>query len=148
MYAAQVEEIKRQLGALGVLHQEGKAWVAPEDERYARGEDGQPLEVDGKNIERLAVGTVDAFQGREFDVVFVSLVRCNTRPTPRLRFGHVAMPNRLNVAMSRQRSLLVVCGDRQTFLEGEAASWPDAAPLRAFDALCSRTPAPAAGVSR
>lgn len=148
MYAAQVEEIKRQLGALGVLHKEGKKWVAPADERYVRGEDGQPLEVDGKNVERLAVGTVDAFQGREFDVVFVSLVRSNTHATPRLRFGHVAMPNRLNVAMSRQRSLLIVCGDRRTFLEGEAASWTDAAPLRAFDALCSRTPAPAAGVSR
>ena len=148
MYSAQVEEIKRQLGSLDVLHKEDKEWLLAEDERYVRGEDGQPIEVDGRNIERLAVGTVDAFQGREFDVVFVSLVRSNTRPTPRLRFGHVAMPNRLNVAMSRQRSLLVVCGDRQTFLDGDAAQWPDAAPLRSFDALCSRAGALPAGASR
>lgn len=70
---------------------------------------------------RLRIGTVDAFQGMEFDVVFLSMVR--TCPSnERLRgdteqkqvnglFGHLALYNRLNVSMSRQKKLLVVVGD-------------------------------------
>lgn len=61
----------------------------------------------GRVAERLRVGTVDAFQGMEFDVVFLSLVRSNDRGV----FGHVTHPNRLCVAMSRQKRLLIVVGD-------------------------------------
>ncbi|MGQ9371730.1 DEAD/DEAH box helicase [Azospirillum sp. ST 5-10] len=61
----------------------------------------------GRVAERLRFGTVDAFQGMEFDVVFLSMVRSN----PRGVFGHVTSPNRLCVAMSRQKRLLVVAGD-------------------------------------
>ena len=57
--------------------------------------------------ERLRFGTVDAFQGMEFDVVFLSMVRSNTRGV----FGHVTSPNRLCVAMSRQKRLLILAGD-------------------------------------
>lgn len=73
---------------------------------------------DGKKIR---VGTVDSFQGMEFDVVFLSIVR-TARPnwTPRDRdlssqarglFGHLCLYNRLNVSMSRQKRLLVAVGD-------------------------------------
>ncbi len=61
----------------------------------------------GRVAERLRFGTVDAFQGMEFDVVFLSMVRSNTRGI----FGHVTSPNRLCVAMSRQKRLLIVVGD-------------------------------------
>lgn len=61
----------------------------------------------GRVAERLRLGTVDAFQGMEFDVVFLSMVRSNTRGA----FGHVTSPNRLCVAMSRQKRLLIVAGD-------------------------------------
>lgn len=70
---------------------------------------------------QLRVGTVDSFQGMEFDVVFLSMVRTsNTRITiddddrekaARRMFGHLCLYNRLNVAMSRQKKLLVVAGD-------------------------------------
>ena len=75
--------------------------------------------------ERLRVGTVDAFQGKEFDVVFLSIVRANNVAVPdqkkgeereRLlngKYGHLRLANRLNVAMSRQRKLLVAVGDKQ-----------------------------------
>jgi len=43
----------------------------------------------------------------EFDVVFLSMVRSNARGV----FGHVTSPNRLCVAMSRQKRLLIVTGD-------------------------------------
>ncbi|MNO88971.1 hypothetical protein D3C76_804410 [compost metagenome] len=74
--------------------------------------------------ERLRVGTVDAFQGKEFDVVFLSVVRANDKVIPaqadgiekeRLlngKYGHLRVGNRLNVAMSRQRKLLIAVGDK------------------------------------
>jgi len=71
--------------------------------------------------EKLRVGTVDSFQGREFDVVFLSMVRIlqeNWKPNTedrekqsRKAFGHLCLYNRLNVSMSRQKRLLVVAGD-------------------------------------
>jgi hypothetical protein len=57
---------------------------------------------------RVSIGTVDAFQGREFDAVFLSCVRA------RGEVGFLAMPNRLNVAMSRARRLLVAFGHAPT----------------------------------
>lgn len=56
----------------------------------------------------IKAGTVDSFQGMEFDVVFLSTVRSNRRA----KFGFLTVTNRLCVAMSRQKSLLVVVGDR------------------------------------
>ncbi|MEQ6970780.1 DEAD/DEAH box helicase [Pectobacterium polaris] len=76
--------------------------------------------------ERLRIGTVDAFQGMEFDIVFLSMVRSqdmNALP-PHIRneedykkkqqklFGHLMSENRLCVSMSRQKKVLVIVGDR------------------------------------
>ena len=66
--------------------------------------------------ERLRIGTVDAFQGKEFDIVFLSLTRSNhvqvnNEATRRKRYGFLLLENRLCVAMSRQHRLLVVVGD-------------------------------------
>lgn len=70
---------------------------------------------------KLRIGTVDSFQGMEFDVVFLSMVRTlpqNWKPKDddrekqaRALFGHLCLYNRLNVSMSRQKKLLVVVGD-------------------------------------
>jgi hypothetical protein len=81
---------------------------------------------DGRLIERLRVGTVDAFQGKEFDVVFLSMTRANDLPVSderslRRKFGHLMLENRLCVAMSRQQRLLVVVGD-SAMLRGAAAA--------------------------
>jgi len=80
---------------------------------------------------KLRVGTVDSFQGMEFDVVFLSMVRtmpsresieaCKRRVISKgeswtdakeaqFCFGHLCLYNRLNVSMSRQKKLLVVVG--------------------------------------
>ena len=96
--------------------------------------------------EWLRVGTVDAFQGKEFDVVFLSIVRANDLEVSdklqeaeheRLlnnKFGHLRLANRLNVAMSRQRKLLVVVGDKRMAQEAESE---DAVPaLAKFLKLC------------
>lgn len=69
---------------------------------------------------RVRVGTVDSFQGMEFDVAFLSVVRTMTNSldagnsseeNARRAFGHLCLYNRLNVSMSRQKKLLVVVGD-------------------------------------
>jgi hypothetical protein len=70
---------------------------------------------------QVKVGTVDSFQGMEFDVVLLSVVRTerrmshadtvdNEKEASRV-FGHLRLSNRLNVSMSRQKKLLVVVGD-------------------------------------
>ena len=54
--------------------------------------------------------TVDAFEGAEADIVIVDLVRSN----PRGMVGFLEVHNRINVAMSRAKRLLIVVGDSQT----------------------------------
>lgn len=63
----------------------------------------------------LHVGTVDSFQGKEFDIVFLSTVRSNNR-TGKLfeRVGHISVSSRLCVALSRAKKLLVIVGDSDT----------------------------------
>lgn len=65
-----------------------------------------------KNIS-VQVSTVDAFQGREADLVLYSVVRSNAND----RVGFIRDYRRLNVALSRARDYLVVVGDHR-FIEG------------------------------
>lgn len=86
----------------------------PDDAGSYRVRDRWQRTADGR--ERLRVGTVDAFQGKEFDVVFLSLTRSNNievtdETTRRRRYGFLLLENRLCVALSRQHRLLVVVGD-------------------------------------
>ncbi len=95
------------------------------------------LTADGR--ERLRVGTVDSFQGKEFDVVFLSLTRSNrvqgdNEVARRRRYGFLLLENRLCVAMSRQQRLLVVVGDAAMATGVEAESAVPA--LTAFLELC------------
>jgi superfamily I DNA and/or RNA helicase len=99
--------------------------------------------------ERLRVGSVDAFQGKEFDVVFLSCVRtyqpAHTAKTQQdddaareeqlnRQFGFLRLPNRMNVAMSRQRQMLICVGDANLATNPDAE---DAVPaLAAFYELC------------
>ena len=58
----------------------------------------------------LELGSVDGFQGREKEVVVVSLVRSNADG----EVGFLAESRRLNVAMTRPRRQLCVVGDGET----------------------------------
>lgn len=66
----------------------------------------------------VACGTIDAFQGREDDVVLLSTVRCNASA----ELGFVEDARRLNVAWTRARCALIVVGDRAT-LVAKSALW-------------------------
>ena len=59
---------------------------------------------------QIESGTVNAFQGREKEVVVASFVRSN----PEREVGFVADPRRLNVSLSRARSLFIGIGDSET----------------------------------
>jgi superfamily I DNA and/or RNA helicase len=76
--------------------------------------------------ERIRIGSVDAFQGKEFDVVLLSTVRSNNFPISdenslRKKYGFIRTPNRLNVAFSRAKSLIIVIGDKAMFSGSDAA---------------------------
>lgn len=58
----------------------------------------------------IEVSTVNAFQGREKDVILASFVRSN----PDQELGFVADPHRLNVTLTRARRLFVGIGDSGT----------------------------------
>ena len=82
--------------------------------------------------EYIKIGTVDAFQGMEFDFVYLSTVRSNDYEVPQKgseeeiskamqkKYGFLMYENRLCVAMSRQKRALICVGDKN-MLNGIAA---------------------------
>jgi len=109
-YSAQIELISRELEKTGMM-------IENESGGFNISDKYRDLQTDtGKSIDRLRVGTVDAFQGRQFDVVILSMVRSNelsdeTEKGRQKKYGHLMLPNRLCVSMSRQKRLLIVVGD-------------------------------------
>jgi predicted DNA helicase len=84
------------------------AVIAPYDDQVDR--------IDGAlDVEGLEVDTVDGFQGREKEVVLVSLVRSNDRG----EIGFLNEPRRFNVALTRARRKAVVVGDASTVAVGD-----------------------------
>jgi len=91
---------------------------------------GKGKDNDKKNLIRLS--TVDRFQGMERNIIIVSMVRSNKIASfqgqeadfelyPELGYpkqeslGFAESPNRLNVALSRARRLLIVVGNSEHF---------------------------------
>lgn len=100
--------------------------------------------------ERLRIGSVDSFQGKEFDVVILSTVRSNdiepSNPIHlqseikrvlerkkiqiteedakenllRQKYGFLMLENRLNVAFSRAKKLLITIGDGSMYQNEDA----------------------------
>ncbi len=58
----------------------------------------------------LTINTIDGFQGQERDVVYISLVRSNSKG----EIGFLKDYRRMNVALTRARKKLVVVGDSAT----------------------------------
>ena len=114
-YKAQVFAVYEALQKFGITERaQDSSWQVCQEYRFL--ENGE---------ERLRIGTVDAFQGMEFDIVFLSMVRSqdmNDLP-PHIRneedykkkqqklFGHLMSENRLCVSMSRQKRALILVGD-------------------------------------
>jgi len=60
--------------------------------------------------DKIAVNTIDSFQGQERDIVYISMTRSNTENN----IGFLSDIRRMNVAMTRARKKLVVIGDSAT----------------------------------
>lgn len=73
-----------------------------------------------------ALHTVDSFQGREADIVIVSLVRSVHRSdeSPQKNIGFLISPHRVNVLLSRARRLLIIVGRFQHFV-AQAIQFPE-----------------------
>ena len=68
-----------------------------------------------EQLSKTEFGTVDSFQGKEFDIVIISCVRSNGRDNAKAAVGFLSnSPNRINVALSRAKRLLVLIGDSET----------------------------------
>ena len=76
--------------------------------------------LDEEQKRLVEVGTVDAFQGKEYDYVILSTVRSNKiENDPQKSVGFLVRPNRLCVAFSRAQRQLIVCGDSGTLRQIE-----------------------------
>ena len=121
-YKAQVYAVFEELSKHGITERySGGAWGISDEYKFLKKEE------DGKSTieERFRIGTVDAFQGMEFDVVFLSIVRSqdmnnlpgyinnenNYKKKQHKMFGHLMSENRLCVSMSRQMKMLILVGD-------------------------------------
>jgi superfamily I DNA and/or RNA helicase len=61
-------------------------------------------------MEKIAVNTIDSFQGQERDIVYIGMTRSNADS----RIGFLTEIRRMNVAMTRARKRLIVIGDSAT----------------------------------
>ncbi len=81
------------------------------------------------------VGTVDSFQGRQFDVVYLSVTVSNNKKD----VGHLKNVNRLCVGMSRALRLMIVAGDGK-MLPYVKEQGGDRLYLEEFKKLCESSP--------
>ncbi len=70
----------------------------------------EKLKEKGMPMAGIKVNTVDAFQGQERDIVYISLVRSNNNGD----IGFLKDYRRMNVAMTRAKKKLIVIGDSAT----------------------------------
>lgn len=71
-----------------------------------------------KTANDIRCGTVDSYQGREFDIVIISGTRSNLKPTAIESLGFIhQLSSRVNVSLSRAKKLLIFTGDCSTFMK-------------------------------
>lgn len=116
-YAKQVNELFKEASKKGYaeLKSDGNYEIAIQ---YRETADGR---------EKLRIGSVDSFQGKEFDIVILSTVRSNAinrnHDNFKKVFGFLTLENRLNVAFSRAQKLLIVVGDGEMFADDFAKTY-------------------------
>lgn len=116
-YAKQVDEIFREASKKGYTEK-------MTDGSY---EITLPYRETNDGREKLRIGSVDSFQGKEFDIVILSTVRSNaisrTHENYKKVFGFLTLENRLNVAFSRSQKLLIVVGDGEMLSDDFAKTY-------------------------
>ena len=101
---------------LDIVDEALKSELKPEDIAViAPYKDQVDLMKKHSNIENLEINTVDGFQGREKEVVLISLVRSNNHNN----IGFLRDLRRANVALTRAKRKLIVIGDSSTVAKNE-----------------------------
>lgn len=80
--------------------------------------------LSGKQDERIIISTVDDFQGDERDVIILSMVR-NPANYDKANADFIKKFERINVALSRARKLLIVVGSKKYLSEAGIIDLPD-----------------------
>jgi predicted RecB family nuclease len=105
-----VAETKRLLGT-DWTDEDGTGPLGPEDVLIVAPYNAQVLllqeRFEAEKLSKVAVGTVDKFQGRQAPVVFVSMTASSADDVPR-GISFLLNRNRLNVAVSRAKYLSIV----------------------------------------
>lgn len=132
-YLAQVDMIKKELLSLGVYKKKNNDFSYDDEyvltEKYSKTRNGK---------EKLRVGTVDSFQGLEFDVVYLSMVRSNDRHASPKDYGHLISDERLCVSLSRQKKCLIIAGDSKMVQEDNEIAKKHVPALVGFYGMCSK----------
>ena len=71
-----------------------------------------PSSTKWKRLAEMQVSTVDAFQGKQKDIIIYSMVRTSEGEKP-----FISDRRRLNVAFSRARRLLIIIGSKQSAVQ-------------------------------
>lgn len=99
---------ERELAEIGHTYSVGVI-AAYSDQRKKLKEQLRPDDTEKWKQLRIKIDTVDAFQGKQEDLIIYSMVRANTS---KLKF--ISDPQRLNVAFSRAKRLLVIVGQKKS----------------------------------
>merc|ERR1712133_273510 len=106
-YRAQIDALRNQL----------KRTVSPK----GAGKASEPVpEHVATACSKACVSTVDGYQGREAEVVVFSTVRAPDASKTKAGIGFLADERRLNVALTRAKSVLVVVGHAATLAQSPA----------------------------
>lgn len=136
-YSSQRDEIIKELANEKNKAYEGQDLIVIRENNSYRINDKYKYSTEKGISEKIRIGSVDAFQGMEFNFVCLSMVRSNKflldENNIRRKFGFLTNRNRLCVAMSRQKELLVVFGDSK-MLEGE--KYADIEVLQEYLKMC------------
>ena len=93
---------------LEMEHPPSMAVISPYRQQVVKLE--EKIKQKGGAYQRIKINTVDAFQGQERDIVYISLVRSNNNGD----IGFLKDYRRMNVAMTRAKKKLVIIGDSAT----------------------------------
>ena len=136
-YSSQRDEIIKELANEKNKAYKGQDLIVIRENNSYRINDKYKYSTEKGISEKIRIGSVDAFQGMEFNFVCLSMVRSNKflldENNIRRKFGFLTNRNRLCVAMSRQKELLVVFGDSK-MLEGE--KYADIEVLQEYLKMC------------
>lgn len=116
IYKDQVEAIKNELRNIGIYDNDFNL-------------------TSNYSSQEILIGTVDAFQGREFDVVYLSLVYVFSEDEKYSRLANENAMSLMCVALSRQKRLLIVVGDLSIYNIEKAKN--KVKPLYDFAMKCS-----------